>query len=57
MWATALTTSPPKEVVLRIFVVLKNQPLSAGFEPQFLVKHGLSYCLNIIFIFISLSLP
>jgi hypothetical protein len=26
-------TSPPKEVVLRIFISIKNPPSSVGFEP------------------------
>jgi hypothetical protein len=33
-------TSPPKEGVLRIFVVLKNPSLSAAFEPENLLSIG-----------------
>jgi hypothetical protein len=33
-------TSPPKEVVLRIFIALKNPPLLSGFEPVNLGSNG-----------------
>jgi hypothetical protein len=33
-------TSPPKEVVLRIFIILKNLSSSAGFEPANLGSSG-----------------
>jgi hypothetical protein len=33
-------TSPPKEVVLRIFIALKNPSPSAGFEPANLGSSG-----------------
>jgi hypothetical protein len=33
-------TSPPKEVVLRIFITLKNPSSSAGFEPANLGYSG-----------------
>jgi hypothetical protein len=33
-------TSPPKEVVLRIFIILKNPSSSAGFEPKNLGSSG-----------------
>jgi hypothetical protein len=33
-------TSPPKEVVLRIFITLKNPSSSAGFEPANLGSSG-----------------
>jgi hypothetical protein len=33
-------TSPPKEVVLWIFIALKNPSFSAGFEPTNLRFHG-----------------
>jgi hypothetical protein len=33
-------TSPPKEVVLRIFIALKNRSSSAGFEPANLGSNG-----------------
>jgi hypothetical protein len=33
-------TSPPKEVVLRIFITLKNPLSSAGFEPENLGSSG-----------------
>jgi hypothetical protein len=32
--------SPPKEVVLRIFIALKNPSLSVGFEPANLESNG-----------------
>jgi hypothetical protein len=33
-------TSPPKEVVLRIFITLKNPSTSAGIEPAYLGSSG-----------------
>jgi hypothetical protein len=33
-------TSPPKEVMLWIFITLKNPSSLAGFEPQYLGSNG-----------------
>jgi hypothetical protein len=33
-------TSPPKEVVLRIFITLKNPSTSVGIEPANLGEHA-----------------